>query len=81
MDLLLTDVILPEMSGKHLASRITERHDVRRVAFLSGYDDGVLARHGAREPGIHLLQKPFYPDDLLRFVRRVLDEDSSRSRG
>ena len=74
VDLLLTDVVLPEMSGKHLAELLAQRHDIHRVGYVSGYDVGVLAQHGTHDRGTQLLEKPFLGHELLRFVRRVLDE-------
>jgi signal transduction histidine kinase len=71
-DLLLTDVILPRTSGRELASLVGARQPGVRVAYMSGYDDEVLGRHGLLDPGILLLPKPFLEEDLLRFVRRAL---------
>jgi len=73
VDLLLADVIMPEVSGRALADRMAEQGSARRIAYMSGYDDTVLSRYGVLEAGIHLIQKPFLTDELLRFVRRVLD--------
>ena len=73
IDLLLTDVILPEMSGRILADRMREQGKVRRVLFMSGYDDDLVARQGVLQEGVRLLQKPFLEPELLREVRLVLD--------
>jgi two-component system cell cycle sensor histidine kinase/response regulator CckA len=73
VDLLLTDVILPEMSGRILADRMREQGKVRRVLFMSGYDDDLVARQGVVQEGVRLLQKPFLEPELLREVRLVLD--------
>jgi len=73
IDLLLTDVILPEMSGRILADRMREQGKVRRVLFMSGYDDDLVARQGVLHEGVRLLQKPFLEPELLREVRTVLD--------
>jgi signal transduction histidine kinase/CheY-like chemotaxis protein len=73
IDLLLTDVILPEMSGRILADRMREQGKVRRVLFMSGYDDDLVARQGVLHEGVRLLQKPFLEPELLREVRLVLD--------
>ncbi|MDQ3036027.1 MAG: ATP-binding protein [Myxococcota bacterium] len=72
--LLLTDVILPQMSGRELAMRARERHGIARVLYMSGYDDDVVAHHGVLEDGVHFLAKPFLEADLLREVRRAIDD-------
>jgi two-component system, cell cycle sensor histidine kinase and response regulator CckA len=69
----LTDVILPGISGRELATRVRERHAPVRVAYMSGYDDEVLMRHGVLDAGICFLPKPFLEADLLRFVRQALE--------
>jgi two-component system cell cycle sensor histidine kinase/response regulator CckA len=74
IDLLLTDVILPEMSGRVLADRMREQGKVRRVLFMSGYEDDLVARQGVLHEGVRLLQKPFLEPELLREVRFSLDD-------
>jgi signal transduction histidine kinase/ActR/RegA family two-component response regulator len=74
IDLILTDVIMPKMSGRTLAEAARELHDISRVIYISGYEDEALANHGVLREGIRLLQKPFEVDDLLRFVRAGLDD-------
>ena len=73
IDLLITDVIMPEMSGRQLADRLVERLTKLKVLFVSGYTDDAIVRHGILEPGIAFLQKPFSPESLARKVREVLD--------
>jgi two-component system, cell cycle sensor histidine kinase and response regulator CckA len=73
IDLLLTDVVMPGMSGRQLALRLTELHPDLKVLFMSGYTDNVMAQHGVLEPGTELLQKPFTLDSLGDKVRAVLD--------
>jgi signal transduction histidine kinase/ActR/RegA family two-component response regulator len=71
--LLVTDVVMPHMSGKDLAQRLqTERPDLR-VLFISGYSDEAIERHGVLSPGSAFLQKPLQPDVLARAVRQILD--------
>jgi signal transduction histidine kinase len=74
IDLILTDVIMPGMSGREMAALAVERLGIQRVAYMSGYEDEVLTQHRILEPGIRLIQKPFLVEELLRFVRDALDQ-------
>ena len=74
IDLLLTDVVMPEMGGRDLSDRLVQRHPDIKVLFMSGYTDDAVIRHGVLEDEVHFLQKPFSMNDLLSRVRRVLDE-------
>ncbi|HME12428.1 MAG TPA: ATP-binding protein [Candidatus Acidoferrum sp.] len=73
IQLLLTDVIMPEMSGAELSKRLTALNPQLRVLFMSGYIDDFVVRQGIRERGIAYLQKPFSPASLAKKVREVLD--------
>ncbi len=71
--LLLTDVVMPGMSGHALAKRLTARYPHLRVLYMSGYTYNVIAQDGTLEEGISFLQKPFTPQVLAQKVREVLD--------
>jgi signal transduction histidine kinase/CheY-like chemotaxis protein len=71
--LLLTDVIMPGMSGSQLADHISTEREDSRVLFMSGYTDTAISHHGVLGPGIWYLQKPFSPVGLAEKVREVLD--------
>ncbi|HCC57954.1 MAG TPA: hybrid sensor histidine kinase/response regulator [Solibacterales bacterium] len=73
-DLLLTDVIMPHMNGRELATRLTAERPELRVIFMSGYTDDMLARHGVLAEDVLLLQKPFTPEALSKVVRAALDK-------
>jgi CheY-like chemotaxis protein len=73
IDLLLTDVIMPQMSGRELAERLRLRQPSLKVLYVSGYTDDMLAHHGMLEPDVFLLPKPFAPDELAKKLREVLD--------
>jgi PAS domain S-box-containing protein len=73
IDLLLTDVIMPGLSGPALADRLRAERPGIRVLYMSGYTDDALGPHGVLEPGLNYLQKPFTPDVLAQKVRQVLD--------
>ena len=71
--LLLTDVVMPGISGRELAKRILMQSPQTRVLYMSGYTDNVIADGGMLEPGIAFLQKPFTPAVLAQKIREVLD--------
>jgi PAS domain S-box-containing protein len=79
IDLLLTDLIMPEMNGRELAERIREHHDGIRVLFMSGYAGDTVTRSGALEFDAAFIEKPFSTDDLARKVRETLDHSKTRA--
>jgi len=70
--LLLTDLVMPDMGGTELASRLEDGHPTIRVLFMSGYTDDGVVRNGLLGPGRAFLQKPFTPAILLRKIRDIL---------
>jgi len=73
IDLLLTDVVMPGLTGKDVAERVSNYRPDIRVLYMSGYPEAVITSQGAVEKGIRLVSKPFRAPDLLEHVRAVLD--------
>ena len=73
ISLVLTDVVMPSMGGRELASRIRELVPVIPVLFTSGYTDGDIARRGLLEPGASFIQKPVTPSALVEAVREEIE--------
>ena len=80
IDLLVSDVIMPELGGRELAEQLSLARPAIRVLFVSGFTDETISRHGVLEEGVAFLQKPFTLETLSQKVREILDGNDSRSR-
>jgi PAS domain S-box-containing protein len=74
VDLLLTDVVMPETSGKEVADRLCKLLPGLKVVFMSGYTEEAIVHHGVLDSNVQFIQKPFTPTRLVRTVRRELDK-------
>jgi len=84
IDVLLTDIVMPQMQGQELAAKILALHPGTRVVFMSGYTQGLLSAQGVLEPGNHLIEKPFSEATLLTKLHEVLSAPQAnaiRARG
>ena len=76
--LMLTDVVMPHMSGRELAELVARSRPEMRVLYMSGYTDDAIVHHGVMEAEMAFIQKPFSPESLARKVREVMDSPSTR---
>lgn len=75
IDLLVTDVIMPDINGRELFEQIAQIRKGIKALFMSGYPADVISHHGVLEAGVHFIQKPFSLHDFAEKVRKVLDSD------
>jgi two-component system, cell cycle sensor histidine kinase and response regulator CckA len=75
IDLLLTDIVMPQMGSLELANQLNALHPETKVIFTSGYSDEPMFQEGAPDPSIEFIQKPFVPGTLALKVRDVLDKN------
>lgn len=73
--LLLTDVVMPEMNGRDMASKLQSLHPGIKSLFMSGYTADIIATHGVLDAGVDFIQKPFSTRDLAAKLRGVLDRE------
>ena len=73
IDMLVTDVVMPEMGGRELAETLKKQFPQLRILFVSGYTDDGVMRHGVEHQDVHFLPKPFTPLSLTKKVREILD--------
>ncbi len=73
IQLLITDVVMPEMNGRDLTNQLIPRYPKLKVLFMSGYTANVIAHHGVLDVGVHFIPKPFSKKELAIKVREVLD--------
>jgi nitrogen-specific signal transduction histidine kinase/CheY-like chemotaxis protein len=73
VDLVLTDIVMPEMSGRELVEALHTERPTLRVLYMSGYTDDEIVRRGLNDPGMSFIQKPFTAENLATQVRKALD--------
>jgi two-component system cell cycle sensor histidine kinase/response regulator CckA len=75
--MVLTDVVMPGMSGRQLADQLIHLHPKMKVLYMSGYTDNAVFHHGVLEEGVNYIHKPFTIDGLMKKMREVLDKNSN----
>lgn len=71
-ELLITDVVMPEMNGKELSNRLLEVCPRLKTLFMSGYTANVIAHRGVLDEGVHFIQKPFSRESMATQIREAL---------
>ena len=77
IDLMITDVVVPQMSGRELAERLAPLRPEMSVLYISGYDEKMVTGQGLVDREKHFLPKPFVPKDVARKIREILDKPVS----
>lgn len=76
VDLLITDVVMPEMSGHELAKKLIEDYPEMKIVYMSGYTNDIVTRHGITKDRANFIQKPFSPEELTRKVHQLLNKQN-----
>ena len=73
VDLVITDVVMPQMGGRELVAELAKRNPDMKVLFASGYTENAIVHNGVLNPGVNFIQKPFSQAELTRMIRKLLD--------
>jgi CheY-like chemotaxis protein len=74
VDLMLTDVVMPEMTGRELARKVSQLRPELRVLYMTGYSRNAVTHHGRLDPNLEVLQKPITQSDIATRIREALDK-------
>ena len=77
LDVVVTDVVMPDMNGREVAEQVALLQPKSRIIFMSGYTADVIAHRGVLDTGVEYLQKPFTPESLARKIREILAKDTN----